>query len=91
MSRPRLPRSPGGIALAPVAAQCTKVQGPQVGGADREHLPSPRSYRRSAEEWDSNAATTQYHARDALCSSASEAAGLLLEDCAAGALGRAAA
>ena len=54
-------------------------------------VPCPRSYRRSAEEWGSNAATTQYHARDALCSSASEAAGLLLEDCAAGALGRAAA
>ena len=54
-------------------------------------VPCPRSYRRSAEEWGSNAATTQYHARDALCSSASEAAGLLLDDCAAGALGRAAA
>ena len=54
-------------------------------------VPSPRSYRRSGEEWGSNAATTQYHTRDALCSSASEAAGLLLEDCAAGALGRAAA
>ena len=54
-------------------------------------VPSPRSYRRSAEEWGSNADTTQHHARDTLCSSASEAAGLLLEDCAAGALGRAAA
>ena len=54
-------------------------------------VPSPRSYRRSAEEWGSNAATTQHHARDTLCSSASEAAGLLLEECAAGALGRAAA
>ena len=54
-------------------------------------VPSPRSYRRSAEEWGSNAATTQHHARDTLCSSASEAAGLLLEDYAAGALGRAAA
>ena len=54
-------------------------------------VPSPRSYRRNAEEWGPNATTTQHHARDTLCSSASEAAGLLLEDCAAGALGRAAA
>ena len=54
-------------------------------------VPSPRSYRRSVEGWGSNAATTQHHALDTLCSSASEAAGLLLEDCAAGALGRAAA
>ena len=52
---------------------------------------SPRLYRRSAEEWGSNAATTQHHARNTLCSSASKAAGVLEEDCDAGALERAAA
>ena len=67
------------------------MQGLQVGGADRERRALPAIVQAQAEEWGSNAATTQYHARDALCSSASEAAGLLLDDCAAGALGRAAA
>ena len=50
---------------------------------------SPRSYACSAEEWGSNAMTTQHHARDPPYSSASEAAGRLLDGCAAGALGRA--
>ena len=60
-------------------------------GRTMSTAPSPRSYRRSAEERCSSATTTQHHARDTLCSSASEGAGLLLEECAAGALGRAAA
>ena len=52
---------------------------------------SPRSYIRSAEEWGSSATMTQQHARDPPCGNAREAAGRLLDDCAAGALGRAAA
>ena len=92
MSRPLQPRSHGGTARrAPSPLSALRCRASRSAGRTVSTEPSPRSYRRSAEEWGSNAATTQYHARDALCSSASEAAGLLLEDCAAGALGRAAA
>ena len=75
---------------ASVATQSTKVQGLQVGGADREHRALPAIVQAKAEEWSSSATMTQHHARDPLCSSASEAAGLLLQDSAAGAPGRAA-
>ena len=50
---------------------------------------SPRSHTRSAEEWGSCATTTKHYAREPACNSASEAAGRLLDDCAARALGRA--
>ena len=51
----------------------------------------PRSYIRSAEECSSDAAMTHHHARDPQCSIAKDAACRLLDDCVAGARGRAAA
>ena len=51
----------------------------------------PRSYIRSAREYGYSAMTTQHHARGPPCSIAREAAGRLLDDCAASARGRAAA
>ena len=77
--------------MPPSPLRAPRCRASRSAGRTVSTVPSPRSYRRSAEEWGSSATTTQHHARDTLCSSASEAAGLLLEDCAAGALGRAAA
>ena len=71
---------------ASVATESTKVQGLQVGEADREHRHTG-AVPRSGVPAPLRPSTT----RDTLCRVASEAAGLLLEDCAAGALGRAAA
>ena len=78
-------------AVPPSPLRAPRCRASKSVGRTMSAVPSPRSNTRSAEEWGSNATTTQHHARDPLCSSANEAAGMLLEDCAAGALGRAAA
>ena len=69
-----------------MAQRCTASR---LAGRIVSAVPEPRSYTRSGEEWGCSATTTQHHARDPPCSSATEAVGRLLEDYAAGALGRA--
>ena len=78
-------------AVPPSPLRAPRCKASRSAGRTLSAVPSPRSNTGSAEEWGSSATTTQHHARDPLCSSASEATGLLLEECAAAALGRAAA
>ena len=77
--------------MPPSPLRAPRCRASKSAGRTVSAVPSPQSNTRNAEEWGSSATTTKHHARDPLCTSASEAAGLLLEDCAAGALGRAAA
>ena len=78
-------------AAPPSPLRAPRCRASRSAGRNVITVPSQQLYRRSAEEWGSSPTTTQHQARDTLCSSASEAACLLLEDCAASALGRAAA
>ena len=72
--------------MPPTPLRAPRCKASRLAGRTVSAVPSPRLYTRSAEEWGFSATTTLHHARDPLCSSASEAVGLLLEDCAAGAL-----
>ena len=65
---------------ASVATQSTKVQGLQVGGADSEHRALPAIVQVQCRGVGLQRHHDQHHARDTLCNSAGEAAGLLLED-----------